>query len=734
MKRSILVFLSALLAAGCTKSVEEETTSPADAEDCAGVYFPFQAHRGENLLEPSESPAKDYKFTLTVKRAETEGAITVPLTVSDPDGVFSVPSSVDFADGQRSSEIEVCFPDIKSGDSHPCRISIEDPAYASLYSRYPASFEFSVMVVNWIQLEKGGSWRDDVVRANFQTASSGYAENTDAVFYEREDLPGYYRVDNAYNRDYMAAVAGGNGLETAFTYSKSSIYIDATDPAKVWIPASNTGLSFGSYGAISIASVVNANVSTSIEYYGTLKDGVIEFPQQGLLMGMSGNWYYGNTSGMHRIVLPGHTTYNYSMSLNAEVPENAKTPVRFKAGSGISHFKYTVVPGRLGAVQAKEIAEGIAGGTVDKVTDVNVDEGILSIECDATGEYTFVCANFSDKQSGSDEYIGHNYVHLKYLAEGDNVPIDLIMNLYTTDRFSSAGITSENSLEFFARGSGIETGYFHFERGDVDAMDKEELINKFKNSILAGEAVPAEPAAIDLLNGDGYGMTMQNLEPATRYSAFAYVTNGYKWDLVSVVCDTKGEISELDNLYSKDMLKSSSIDDMAGNWDMYAIDMLAGGGSHRTLIGTVTTSKAFRGGRTVLNFKGLLGPDESRIIGECGVDFVFRNGFAYSATTMFGKYNYNNVPVYAAIGYLGNDSSRYPYFQTPEENLIIAGTLENGNIALVDNQAYYAYRYSFNGIGLIGYDRNLEDMASTSMYNILHEWSLYKNILLVKQK
>ncbi|MGN1233211.1 MAG: hypothetical protein ACI4UJ_07180 [Candidatus Cryptobacteroides sp.] len=734
MMKRLSIFLAALLAAGCAESIEEETISPSDAEDCAGVYFPFQAHRGSNLVEPSDRPEKDYRFTLTLKRSETDGAITVPITVSDDEGVFSVPSSVDFADGQRAAEIEVCFPGIKTGKTYPCRISIDDPAYASLYSRYPASFEFSVMVVNWVKLEEGGSWRDDVVRANFQTASSGYAENTSVTFYEREDLPGYYRVDNAYTRDYMAAIAGGNGLESAFTYSKSSIFIDATDPAKVWIPACNTGLSFGSYGAISIASVVNANVNTTIEYYGTLKDGIIEFPQQGLLMGMSGSWYYGNTSAMHRIVLPGHTTYNFSMNLSADVPENGKTPVKFKAGSGISNFKYTVVPGKIGAVQAKEIAEGIAGGTVGNVTTVNVEEGILSIECDATGEYTFVCANFSDKQSGTDEYVGYNYVHIKYLAEGDDVPIDLIMNLYTTDRFSSVGITSENSLEFYARGSGIETGYFHFERGDVNAMDKEELINKFKNSIMSGDAVPAEPAAIDLLNGDGYAMTMQNLEPATRYSAFAYVTNGYKWDLVSVVCDTKGKISELDNVYSKDQLKSSSIDDMTGKWDMYAIDVLAGGGSHRTLIGTVTSSKAFRGGRTVLNFKGLLGPDESIVIGDEGVDFVFRNGFAYSTTTMFGKYNYNNVPVYAAIGYLGNDGSRYPYFQTQEENLIIAGMLENGNIALVDNQAYFAYRYTFNGLGLTGYDRNTEDMASTSMYNILHEWSLYKNILLVKQK
>ena len=733
MRKTIIIFAAALLAAGCAEGIVEETPSPFDQEGCSGVYFPFQAHRGDNLLEPSDNPDKDYRFEVTVKRSDTDGAITVPLVTECDEGVFEIPSEVIFEDGQRSSSFTVKFPYIESGKEYNCRIAVEDPAYASLYGRYPASFEFNVMLVNWVKLPEGGSWRDDVVRANFQTASSDFAENTAVTIYERDDLPGYYRVDNAYTKDYMAMIAGGNGLENAFTYGKSSIYIDATNPSKVWIPTSETGLSFGSYGALSIASVVNANVSTSIEYYGTLKDGVIEFPQQGLLMGMSGNWYYGNTSAMHRIVLPGHTTYNYSMTLSAEVPENNITPIRFKAGSGITHFRYTVLPGKVGAIRAKETAQEIVDGILTDYTDVNVSEGILSIKCETTGEYTFVCANYSDKASGKDENVGCNYVHFKYLAEGDDRPIELIMNLYTTDRFSSAGITSENSLEFFARGKDIETGYFHFERGDVDAVDKEELINKFKNSILAGEAVPAEKAAIELLNGDGYGITMQNLEPATRYSAFAYVTNGYKWDLVSVVCDTKGKVDEIDKVWSKTDLKPAEAEQMTGKWEMYAIDVLNDGGSHRRHIGTVTSEVVFKGGRTMIRFKGLLGEDASSVIPDGAVEFVFRNGYAYSETLAFDKYMFNNVPVYPALGYLGNDGITYPYFQSPSDNLIVAGLLDDGNMVFVDNQQYYAYRYTFNALGLIGYDRSIEDMGKESMYNTLWEWSLYKNILLVKQ-
>ena len=71
-----------------TSCVEEMTAQLGDPDnkDCYGVYFPSQKGLGDIQVGPTDSKT----LTLMVRRTNTRGAVTVPLTVEcEEPGIFS---------------------------------------------------------------------------------------------------------------------------------------------------------------------------------------------------------------------------------------------------------------------------------------------------------------------------------------------------------------------------------------------------------------------------------------------------------------------------------------------------------------------------------------------------------------------------------------------------------------------------------------------------------------------
>ena len=83
-----------------TSCVEEMTAQLGDPDnkDCYGVYFPSQKGLGDLQVGPDDAKS----ITLMVRRTNTKGALTVPLTVeSEHPGIFSV-SELSFEEGVDS--------------------------------------------------------------------------------------------------------------------------------------------------------------------------------------------------------------------------------------------------------------------------------------------------------------------------------------------------------------------------------------------------------------------------------------------------------------------------------------------------------------------------------------------------------------------------------------------------------------------------------------------------------
>ena len=309
LKYILAGFLMTFLYAGCT---EELTYTPGAEEepDNYGVYFPTQTSPTELDLDPSEETEVTYR----IRRTRYTDAITVPVVVeASQEGIFEIDPIV-FGPGEQETEFTVSFPKAERGTEYSCVIRIEDPKYISIYGTRATSLSFSVVRAGWVRLtgangETTGKWRDNTVCDMYSLNTSGYNPypEIDVEIYEREDIKGYYRM-KVYGEALMSALSGGGTVN----YTSRDVWttVDASDPAKVYIPYQTTGLTLLSDdGELRIGSSVAENFSmdASASQYGTLENGVITFPAQSIMLELTnnaGSFYYGNRERILRIMLP----------------------------------------------------------------------------------------------------------------------------------------------------------------------------------------------------------------------------------------------------------------------------------------------------------------------------------------------------------------------------------------------------------------------------------------------
>lgn len=113
---------------------------------------------------------------------------------------------------------------------------------------------------------------------------------------ENVENPGLYRLVDPYGANYVFNQYAKSYIDGTY------IEIDATVPDAVWIEGlQSTGLDLGD-GELSISSMAWYSFETKEEakaagYCGTLVDGVITFPTNGLLVALGSKAYYANGNG-----------------------------------------------------------------------------------------------------------------------------------------------------------------------------------------------------------------------------------------------------------------------------------------------------------------------------------------------------------------------------------------------------------------------------------------------------
>ncbi|WP_418173103.1 MULTISPECIES: hypothetical protein [Alistipes] len=608
--KHILPFLLALLVlAGCEDDVNY-TQGTAENPDCYGVYFPKkQATRTDLEFEPGTQT----EVTYTVKRRNTVDPIVVPVVVkSNVEDIFVV-EPIAFDAGEDETTFTISFPKAQMGTTYTCDINIEDPRYASIYGADKVNLSISLVLAKWELVtdektgETKGRYRDDIL-GNFASIDNPNANPNPEIeleIYERSDKKGYYRM-KAYTPELMNIFAGGQvNHENRNVWT----YVDASDPNKVYYPYQSTGLTlFADMGEWYIASQTPENfaMDESAGQYGTLKNGVITFPAQGIVLEPSegeyaGKFFYANANGLQRIMLPGARVYDYSVALTKSEPADGVVEIGATLSEDTREFRYAIFTGNLSdgeaSLKAQEIADGKIAAELIKTITASGTISVQDLE-GGTGKYTLVgCIYGSDEEANPEggetasqnlKMQGYASISFGYIAKGDEDKVSVILNigLEATNEFAGQGITTDNAAKFWAYGEGIESvKHGVFKTKDIQGLDM--------TAFLKEEGKDFTKEQLDAINGGHYSVMLTGLNGDTEYTFAGLAYNGYASKLFTASIKTTGVYNpglESEFLYSDFLPQKEQPSKeylISTEWNYYAVNVMDEKPMRRK-IGTVT--------------------------------------------------------------------------------------------------------------------------------------------------
>lgn len=380
------LFIVTLLAAclGFAACDDNEGYTPAQVADGPTVFFHKDNATKVNVKEGSNV------FTIQVNRSEAAGPAKHNLKIEAEEGVLNlidIPAVAVF-DADATSATLSCTTNITGMEydkEYVVTISVEDKVAT------PYGTSSLVLTVTrpapWKSLGKA-TFVDGIITSIF----SGVAEDPYEVeIQENELVPGLYRLVNPYTKAYPLYPSESIKFDDTKDYY---LEIHAEDPEAVWFGETDLGLDMG-YGMISAISIADYYVQEGndpalvkeLGYYGTLKDGEITFPVQGLLYTMPGHpkgeaWYYANTNGQFSILLPGYVKGDYSASLEYAGIFTAKdgkvyASAMLSLGKDATDVKAIVMPAD---ADAAAVADAIAAGELEAV---KVEKGRIEVSFDA---------------------------------------------------------------------------------------------------------------------------------------------------------------------------------------------------------------------------------------------------------------------------------------------------------------------------------------------------------------
>lgn len=673
-----------------------------DAEGCYGVYFPTQNGVGDLQIEPDDPTT----LTFMVRRSNSRDEIRVPVRIKSNYPIFTVDEVV-FKDGESTAPVVVHFPSAKIATTYECTLILEGDEYVSKYSTNPSHLNFSVTRVKWNDVvgpngEVYGKWRDGIFPEWFAVTYPNLERNI--ILQERDDMPGYYRTFDVYSLDYLGEMFASN--MSNICVSQHYTYIDATDPEKVWIPTFQTGAIFSpSYGMTSIGSYVVENSNdfdaSIASVYGTLKEGIIEFPYGSLQMKLETmGWYPTNSAGLHRIILPGYQAKEYTMSVEPGVSDQyGNLSIDVTLGRDITNVKLAVFEGTLTESAAAQKAELIASGASEDAVGelISVSRTTkVDYSFDETGVYTVVAAGFD--VAGNHKVT--DFASFGYLKAGDDAnKVILSAGLICSDKYAAEGFTSKNSLEIYISGKNIErlhAGLYSKEKWDAD---KETIKKQITGSQM-------NKASLDQINGSGLFLKQGYLVPGSEYVLVIKAYNGYREEFFVSSAKTAGEwdprLAEYD-ISDVDMnLIPLNMDGYFGKYHYYAME---GNMYSRAYIGDVTISNSFPAGYTpsiegyqFVNIKGLFPKARTFGLEDDSYAFVYYDNLLYNYEQAFESFYSDGTLYYPGAYMYSTNGSAFGGSMG-----LMGAFVQDGYLAIMDSGMYAQYGEEMDGIAVLAY-------------------------------
>lgn len=719
--------MTVLLSLALASCVEEEQHAPGefDSENCYGVYFPAQTGVGDLQIEPDDPTT----LTFIARRTNPRGTISVPVNIKSNYPIFTADEII-FKDGESTAEVVVHFPSAKIATTYECTLVLEGDEYVSKYSSNPTHISFSVTRVKWNDVvgpngEAYGKWRDGIFPEWFAVTYPNLERNI--LLQERDDMPGYYRTFDVYSESYMSEMFNAN--MSNICVSQHYTYINATDPEKVWIPTFKTGAIMSpQYGMMSVGSYVVENSddfdASIASVYGTLKDGVIEFPYGSLEMKLETmGWYPTNSSGLHRIILPGYRAKEYELEIQPGVSdEYGNLAVNVTMGVDISSVRLAVFEGTLAESVVEEKARLIASGASEEETGevITVNRSsAVDYSFDKTGIYTVVAAGFDV----AGNHRATSFAPFGYLRAGDDAnKVVLSCGLICSDKYAAEGLTSKNSLEIYISGKNIQRLHAGLYSKDKWIGHEEEV----KREIVESQM---NKASLDLVNGSGLALKQGYLVPGTEYVLVIKAYNGYREEFFVSEAKTAGEwdarLAEYD-LSDVDMnLIPAGKTGYCGDYHYYAME---GDMYSRAYIGDVTVSTDFPEGYTpsmsgyeFINIKGLFPKARHFGLEDDSYSFIYYDNLLYNFEQAFESF-YNDGTLYypSALMYTASGSAYGGRMG------LMGAFVRDGYLAIFDSGMFADYGEVVDGFAVLAY----QDPNHTTYTGLI---DLVTSMLLVRE-
>lgn len=751
--KSLMAVALAMLLSACVE--EQLEKGGPELDGCMGIFFvEGQPNAKDHTLEKGVD-ASSLDFTL--RRVNCEEAAEIPYEYSvykvvqnmaPGDTAYTETPVYDdsgfkfgrlvFNKHQKEATITVKFENIPTGERYRCSISITDPAYAQVYGYAATSVSFSVQTFEWSKLQGKATYREGFL-SDLINIKETYLE-TEVDIYERKDKKGFYRLDNLYSAAFLARLNEGEeaykentkALEktySAYTISGSQLFVDASDPEKVYIPNQTIGINSSFLGGIVyIASdVPEVFGAQSNLLYGTLsKDGVISFPKNAITLGMSGNYYFSNAAGKFRIVLPGGKTDDYGLDLSTEDAESdGSRPVTFKPAKDVASIKYKVFPGKLTelGLDAK-INDTDKNGIEFTVADgeKEIKKNITPGDEASTNIYTLVACTY-DASGNRHE---HATIEFGYVKPGDQRKVKIYMGLYTDDQYAPQNYSSENSFRYWVRGEGITSAQLSYYPTAYYETYKEDIHKQLKRY----GSVNAQTLKA-LNSGDGLsGILGNTFKAGTNYTFVVYAENGYQGEFITDTINTRGIQDLMKRSYYKidlEQYEQPSAEAYTGSWIPVSVDIFGDGKEGRLIRGNWRSREVELSiADNEVTVAGLFPALSTNPVTK----FDLKDGLLYSkenrSARVWVKDSTNVIPsmrfeyqYYPKFGAFSGQGYFYDKFDSEgakeRTDMFAGGFVHNDIIAFVDNRT----TLEFWAMALGGYQKN--SMGEEELQNIVGE-------------
>lgn len=280
MKKKILssVALVATLVlslVSCTDEYKYDGVGAADAEDVAGVYFPA-SNKSSLDLEVTDPLTTTFK----VARLNTNGALTVPLTVEvNDDNVFQIPASATFADGEAEATVEMPFPNAEIGKTYNFTITVPRE-YINSYKQVNGSpiYSGSAIRLQWESLGQG-YWADGTLSVFGVQKLPFVISNIEKAVLADEVR---YRFVSPFAQPATGREQGTNAFDglplNGFTYVAGTNMIVSVKKKAATFLKGDLGCVESQYGALSVVNGESAG--TYNENGGYIKFGIGSYQVQ----------------------------------------------------------------------------------------------------------------------------------------------------------------------------------------------------------------------------------------------------------------------------------------------------------------------------------------------------------------------------------------------------------------------------------------------------------------------